>query len=266
MKKNEKLIQITKKTINVIGTQEIVLPSLYKKVFCEHAKECNLKLEDIVEKDYEYNLEKIISQTEVLEKTTDSLSDNLEKASIAIKNKDEKNILLIQKELEKLRDELEKVNQELYTDELTEIFNRKWLFKKFLDKNTNFRTDGILAFIDLNEFKQINDRHGHIVGDKVLKLFSQHISKIQNAVAVRLAGDEFLIFFNYLDVELVKKELDAVNNFFAKKSFKFKESELFKIHFSYGYSKYEKGNHFNKTLDEADKEMYEHKNSKKVKN
>lgn len=260
---NQKLQEVTRKTLEIVQKEQIIFPIYYKTIFCEKAKEHDLKIDDTFNMNLDFNIDKIILETEILEKTTDSLSDNLDKASIAIRNRDEKSLFLIQKEVEMLKIELSLLTNELYTDELTQINNRKWLFQKYLDKGENFKSDGTLIFIDLNDFKFINDTYGHIVGDKVLKVFSQKISKIKNSVPARLAGDEFLLFYNNQEIEEIKKELDDINEFFSSKKFKSKDSDFFKIHFSYGYAFFKKGEHFNLIIDLADKEMYEHKKIKK---
>ncbi|MGP8289201.1 EAL domain-containing protein [Vreelandella zhanjiangensis] len=87
------------------------------------------------------------------------------------------------------------------TDPLTGLPNRaaltKYLDHKMLDQK---RSDiaFALAFVDLDGFKEINDRHGHHVGDKVLKLVAERLASNLRSddLIARFGGDEFVIFLN----------------------------------------------------------------------
>lgn len=83
-------------------------------------------------------------------------------------------------------------------DELTELANRRKLTKKLeesLDYCRHHKKFGALLFIDLNQFKSINDVMGHDVGDKILQEVAQRllgITRTKDTVA-RFGGDEFVI-------------------------------------------------------------------------
>nr|WP_243749416.1 diguanylate cyclase [Pseudoteredinibacter isoporae] len=78
------------------------------------------------------------------------------------------------------------------TDALTGLFNRRGITRQLQSKISEGCT---VFFIDLDEFKPINDRYGHAVGDEVLC----HVAKVlryevhQSAICARLGGDEFLM-------------------------------------------------------------------------
>ena len=83
-----------------------------------------------------------------------------------------------------------------YYDPLTELPNRT-LFTEFLDSRVNQRREPdrtfAVLFIDLDYFKEINDLHGHAVGDQVLRQAAQCIRSVvrQSDIVARLSGDEF---------------------------------------------------------------------------
>ncbi|MDX1633591.1 MAG: EAL domain-containing protein [Marinobacter sp.] len=83
-----------------------------------------------------------------------------------------------------------------YYDPLTELPNRT-LFTEFLDSRVRQRPEPgktfAVMFIDLDYFKEINDLHGHAVGDKVLRQAAQCIRSVvrQSDIVARLSGDEF---------------------------------------------------------------------------
>ncbi|MEM7517335.1 MAG: bifunctional diguanylate cyclase/phosphodiesterase, partial [Planctomycetota bacterium] len=70
-----------------------------------------------------------------------------------------------------------------------------------------------LVLLDLDNFKDINDRHGHIVGDKVLQTFADRIRSeavANNGIAARLGGDEFAIFLKTDNLRFLRLFCDAL--------------------------------------------------------
>ncbi|HZU95309.1 MAG TPA: diguanylate cyclase, partial [Planctomycetota bacterium] len=85
----------------------------------------------------------------------------------------------------------------VYTDDLTGLYNRRW-FSKHLKQEADF-SDGAaplaLCIMDLDYLKRINDRLGHLVGDRVLKRIGQLLKDGagEGNFPVRYAGDEFAL-------------------------------------------------------------------------
>jgi two-component system, cell cycle response regulator len=88
--------------------------------------------------------------------------------------------------------------QRALRDPLTELANRA-LLEELLDSAERrcapSNTSGALLLLDINEFKAINDRHGHACGDRVLCAFAERLkTTVRNADTVaRLGGDEFVV-------------------------------------------------------------------------
>ena len=101
------------------------------------------------------------------------------------------------------------------TDALTGIVNRRFFLETLeLEYQRSLRYDRpfTLAYLDLDNFKQINDRFGHQTGDKLLKIVAQtmqkHIRQIDTAA--RLGGDEFALLLpetNYENGRVVLNRL-----------------------------------------------------------
>jgi diguanylate cyclase (GGDEF)-like protein len=84
------------------------------------------------------------------------------------------------------------------TDPLTDLYNRRYIFKRLhelLDTTHDMRTPLCLVVIDLDNFKAINDRHGHHTGDRVLSAFARHLGQGLRPLdaAGRIGGEEFMM-------------------------------------------------------------------------
>lgn len=93
----------------------------------------------------------------------------------------------------------EKIHYQTYHDATTGLPNRK-LFTNILEQNINFskkREDSFaILFVDINNFKNINDTLGHITGDRLLHLIAENLkTKIpKDMVIARFVGDKFIIY------------------------------------------------------------------------
>ena len=92
---------------------------------------------------------------------------------------------------------LERLREMLYLDELTNVFNRRYLDAfGFLDRQAGQDTRPVgLILLDLRQFKQINDSQGHLAGDQVLRDVARALRAHVQAPdsVIRLGGDEFLV-------------------------------------------------------------------------
>lgn len=99
-------------------------------------------------------------------------------------------------------------NAELYqktlelsiTDALTGLYNRRYFFKRFsetIDNSLRYNTGFAVLMIDIDHFKQFNDKFGHKAGDEILKrvayIFSSRIRKVD--IVARYGGEEFIVLF-----------------------------------------------------------------------
>lgn len=108
------------------------------------------------------------------------------------------------KDIEDLNDLAVMVEKELAAiematmDELTDLSNRRgftMLAEKYLSFFTRHRIFASLVFLDLNDFKLINDSYGHDEGDRALQTFGNALKKVGRSsdIFARLGGDEFVI-------------------------------------------------------------------------
>jgi diguanylate cyclase (GGDEF)-like protein/PAS domain S-box-containing protein len=156
----------------------------------------------------------------------------------------------------------EKIKYLAFHDDLTGLPNRK-LFQEHLDttiKNAKSEENHIILFIDLDQFKMVNDTLGHSIGDLLLKEVGKRISsciRIQDIVA-RHAGDEFIILMK--NVSTI--ETDSIANRILQsleEAFFIQENEIF-ISASIGISIYPlHGTDPETLIKNADAAMYDAK-------
>lgn len=94
-----------------------------------------------------------------------------------------------------------------YYDKLTGLPNRRMLIDRLGRELAHLRRVdrlGALLFIDLDNFKHINDARGHSVGDDLLRQVAQRLTKVlrQNDTVARLGGDEFVVQVGNLDLDV----------------------------------------------------------------
>lgn len=87
----------------------------------------------------------------------------------------------------------EKMSKIIYTDNLTSLPNRRW----FEETIRSYKPTGVLAIMDLDFFKRVNDEFGHHIGDLVLKETALVIKNSLEdfAFVARWGGEEFIFFF-----------------------------------------------------------------------
>ncbi len=99
------------------------------------------------------------------------------------------------------------IRQQVKTDPLTGIFNRIGLETYLRNAISDYEKTGDkfgLAFLDVDHFKQVNDRFGHDAGDTVLRVIAARLRKLSHIRAVaRTGGDEFAILIDMSDLEKV---------------------------------------------------------------
>lgn len=105
------------------------------------------------------------------------------------------------------------VKESASRDGLTEIFNKRYFFETLNHITSLTEQNYCIAIIDLDDFKTINDRFGHPVGDIVLKTVAKIIQSgtRSNDIVARYGGDEIIIFIqNFTDREKIKHRLELI--------------------------------------------------------
>ncbi|USB31782.1 GGDEF domain-containing protein [Paenibacillus sp. YPG26] len=147
-------------------------------------------------------------------------------------------------------------------DELTTLYNRRFLSKFFSKLSPTERTKYFVLVIDCDNFKVINDTYGHHMGDLVLQRAGAILisSTRKKDIVARWGGDEFVIIGHYEGKDAMRNFMQRLNEQFHDISSTFG----FPVSISLGYSLY---SHENEELQEllrlADRNMYVSKEGKK---
>lgn len=155
---------------------------------------------------------------------------------------------------------LDAINNALQTDLLTGLYNKK-AFELLLDHHIERKTGlgGALIFIDIDNFKNINDRMGHLRGDEVLQDIAEQIKQgfRPEDLVSRFGGDEFVAFGMDITVEAVIEKVEMICFALNKKYRNEACNEELSISASIGVSFYPKdGNAAEQLIKVADSMMY----------
>ena len=149
-------------------------------------------------------------------------------------------------------------------DPLTQLPNRAYLNKAFKVWQSRFIDGFTLIFADLDNFKHINDRFGHQIGDELLLSVTKRLKNYfkKDALIIRQGGDEFIILIPHITHESEKDYLDDLIKHITH-PYTIQELEL-SIGISLGLANYpEHSNTLYELMSYADIALYE---AKKVKN
>jgi diguanylate cyclase (GGDEF)-like protein len=144
-------------------------------------------------------------------------------------------------------------------DRLTGLLNQSALFKRMED-TAPFR--GVAAVCDMDEFKEINDRYGHLVGDEILRAVG-HLLRTSirpEDEAFRWGGDEFVVLFHNGDPGIATSRMREIAG--RLRGFRVRGHGILPISFSWGTAE-DGGRTLREVVDDADRKMYELKRGRR---
>ena len=150
-------------------------------------------------------------------------------------------------------------DKESVTDFLTGLENRRGLYY-YLGKKVEEKDPFYVIYIDLGNFKLINDNYGHTYGDHLLKLITERMNRVieDRGLLSRIGGDEFVaIKTNINDEKCVYLRELLKQKFLENKT-------IVKYSAAVGYSIYRTNKDFEQVFKEADSKMYEDKKNMKM--
>lgn len=148
-------------------------------------------------------------------------------------------------------------------DPLTGLYNRRFAEQRLAAEVARSSRRGhplTVLVLDLNNFKQVNDVHGHMAGDLVLQEFGSRLNKLIRGsdMAVRMGGDEFLVILPECRLEQVDLVLERLGSFEVEW-----HGKRIPITFSAGWKEYKLGDQPEELLAGADEALYADKRATK---
>jgi diguanylate cyclase (GGDEF)-like protein len=137
-------------------------------------------------------------------------------------------------------------------DHLTGLLNQAALTRRIEEVEG---LDGVVAVCDMDNFKDINDRYGHLVGDEILRNIGHLLqaSIRQSDEAFRWGGDEFVVLFHNQVGEIARRRMTDIEG--RLREFQVRGLGVLPITFSWGTAE-AAGRSLREALDEADRNMY----------
>lgn len=147
-----------------------------------------------------------------------------------------------------------------YTDELTNLYNRRFCAEQLNQYDAAKKSDYTIVCFDVNNLKKVNDTFGHTQGDSLIQTASGLIAEVfkQDAIVGRMGGDEFIAIVHNADAKFIDGLLAELESRIQEIN---AEMEDYKVSIAFGYAL---GTEMEDVLSEkiyqiADKRMYARK-------
>lgn len=166
-----------------------------------------------------------------------------------------------------LEAEMRRLSDEVTTDPLTQVANRRGLMQAFDALRAGHeRTGGALSvgLLDVDNFKRLNDDLGHNVGDEALKSLAAVVSKTLRPtdIVARYGGEEFVVLLPDTAVDEGAQILTRLQRSLSGGLFLHEKKQVL-VTFSAGVTEYRAGERIEEALERADQSLYEAKHTGK---
>ena len=153
-------------------------------------------------------------------------------------------------------------------DPLTDSFNRRYMetvVAKEVSRADRLGSSLVFVMIDVDEFKTVNTRFGHVVGDQVLRDVAEILKqscRLSDTI-VRYGGDEFLILLSGSSEVDADRVIARIQEHVGKWN-KVGSVTEYKMGLSCGFARYTRGARVNEIIEQADQQMYEWKTKRRA--
>ena len=173
----------------------------------------------------------------------------------------------LDKRVNELETELRRLSEEVSTDQLTQIANRRGLLQAFEAERARMERTGsnlCVGLLDIDNFKRLNDEFGHAAGDEALRSLAAVVSRTLRPtdVTARYGGEEFVVLLPDTPVEEGQLILTRLQRSLTGGLFMHEERQIF-VTFSAGVTAYQDGERIEDALERADQALYQAKRTGK---
>ncbi|QDG76569.1 GGDEF domain-containing protein [Labrenzia sp. PHM005] len=182
---------------------------------------------------------------------------------LQINSEMQENLTNITAQAEVLEAELQAYQAELFTDALTGVPNRRFLEAELPARLNVADLSLHIALIDVDHFKQINDLHGHVLGDYAIRIVANLIQNHLRPqdVMCRYGGEEFCILFYNTDAAVCLEMLEGIRTDIARRTIYHNRTgkSFGPLTVSAGLARTQPGDDFEAAVQRADELMYQSK-------
>lgn len=196
---------------------------------------------------------------------------NFYKAVFTSDNDESLGIIGIMMDITELKNKEEELKKLAFIDPLTNLFNRRYFIesaKSLLCISNRENTPTSILILDIDDFKVINDTHGHENGDHVILVIANKLQELcrESDIIARWGGEEFVILFPNTKLNGAIKIANKIKNQIASSSISMNYSSSIKVTVSIGVALIDSlDDSFEPSLHKADKALYEAKKNGKNK-
>ncbi len=205
-----------------------------------------------------------------IKRIKNEMMQEVDKMRAMVRNKegaDQRALDALSSQVDNLKRELDKARHSASTDGLTGVFNRKALddhLRSLVERNRVTATPFALLMMDLDDFKQLNDTHGHTVGDRMLLAFAEKCRQSVRSgdFLARYGGEEFTLILPGASLRNAMKKAKAICRTIAEARYAVDDSprsDVVSITVSIGVSAYRKGDTVRGLIERADRCLYKAK-------
>ncbi|MDO6687354.1 MULTISPECIES: GGDEF domain-containing protein [unclassified Agarivorans] len=199
----------------------------------------------------------VFKEKEQLEQKTTDLLEQLTDVELKLR--------LVREETHEYKKRLNAHKHKLFIDSLTQVYNRAALDERLELEYKRWKRYGYnlgMAIIDIDHFKSINDKFGHMAGDKALKVIAR---ALQNNLRdtdflARFGGEEFVLLMPNISPDAVLVPLDNIREQIKALPFRFKDQQV-SITVSIGATLFKESDKPLDAFERADQALYESKSS-----
>ncbi len=172
----------------------------------------------------------------------------------------------LRRELQQTKTRLEEVEKTADQDHLLPLLNRRAFVReltRYIAFSDRYGTPASLIYFDLDEFKTVNDTHGHAGGDAVLAHFAEtlRVNVRDSDIVGRLGGDEFGVILSHATQEQAYKKADSLAARLKASPTEWRGQSI-PMTFSYGAFELKSGESAETAMARADEAMYAHKRTR----
>ena len=191
---------------------------------------------------------KLVTESKAIHNSTRYLNTTLESA---------------QQEITALRAQLEASQQDALYDSLTGLLNRRSFDTELTGLIDGSNKGLCLILADIDHFKAFNDKHGHLVGDQILKAVGKRLAQScrDGQQAFRFGGEEFVLLVPNSSLRRARQLADAIRRGIERLHVKDKRTgrQIDNITASFGVSEFTPGDTLATFVERADKHLFDAK-------